>query len=344
MANYTIELREIVSNQDIFRFNYPFYDESKRKEFEEKFIKHFYFHEIGVETIDRFIFNLEEKFNTVFPYYNELFKTSIIEYDKLNNYDVKESYLINRESDNKSSGITSSVNQNFDVINSTSNEDRNINSNSSSLASNESNESEVSKNTLSSEESNTQTTQGTTTQTDETNKISSGTVTDNSKIDKKFLDTPQGKLNLDDSDYLTTLNQDTENKTTNSTNEEDVNATSQTSSNTSVNSSKNSTSENDVNRSLEVEGSQSIDNESNEVHKNSIVNESRQEQKVTNDMNNRIYSNGNSKEEFTRTMVGNIGVMTSTDLLSKHIELQKVLKKIELMFFDECEDLFMLIW
>ena len=344
MANYTIELREIVKEYDIFRFNYPFYDEHKRKEFEEKFIKHFYFREIGTETIDRFLFFLEEKFNTVFPYYNELFKTSIIEYDKLNNYDVKESYSINRESDSKSSGITSSVNQNFDVINSTSNEDKNVNSSLNSNVLNENVENESSKNVTSNQDNESSESESTSTQVQTTSNSNTSNTSENNKSDKKFLDTPQSLLNLDGANYLTTLNQDIDNKSSNVQATGESESNSNTSNNVNATNTKNSTSENDLDRSVESESTQTVENESSETQKNSVVNESRQEQKITNDMNNRVYSLGNSKEEFTRTMVGNIGVMTSTDLLSKHIELQKVLKKIEMMFFDECEDLFMLIY
>lgn len=344
MANYTIELKDVIKEHNIFAFNYPFYDESKRKEFEEKFIKHFYFREIGVETVDRFIFYLEEKFNTVFPYYNELFKTSKIEYDKLNNYDVTETHTISRESDSKSSGITSSVNQNFDVINSTSNEDRNVNSSLNSNVINENVEIESSKNVTSNQDNEISESESTSTQVQTNNKTSSSELSENSKSDKKFLDTPQGLLNLDGANYLTTLNQDIDNKSSNVNASEESESNSNTSNNVNAINTKNSSSENDLDRSVESESTQTVENESNETQKNSVVNESRQEQKITNDMNNRVYSLGNSKEEFTRTMVGNIGVMTSTDLLSKHIELQKVLTKIELMFFDECEDLFMLIY
>ena len=48
---------------------------------------------------------------------------------------------------------------------------------------------------------------------------------------------------------------------------------------------------------------------------------------------------------MTRTMKGNIGVMTASDLLTKHIELQKILRKLELDFFENvCDELFLSIW
>ena len=93
MAKYTIELRTLIeSGFPLFDFNYPFYNEEKRLEFQQHFIQHFYFYEIGCETAQRFKHYLIDKFNTVFPYYNELFRVEQIKYNELINYDVTEKY------------------------------------------------------------------------------------------------------------------------------------------------------------------------------------------------------------------------------------------------------------
>ena len=52
-------------------------------------------------------------------------------------------------------------------------------------------------------------------------------------------------------------------------------------------------------------------------------------------------SNGNSKEEYTLTSQGNIGITSSAELLDKW---RQVLLNIDLMIFDECNDLFMQIF
>ena len=49
-------------------------------------------------------------------------------------------------------------------------------------------------------------------------------------------------------------------------------------------------------------------------------------------------SNGNSKEEYTLTSQGNIGITSSAELLTKWRE---TLLNIDLMIFEECNDLFM---
>lgn len=91
MANYTIELRKILSSRDIFKsINYDFYEEAYRPIFEEKFIKRFYFREIGVETIERFLINLETTLNEIMPYYKHLYTTTTYKYNPILNYDVTE--------------------------------------------------------------------------------------------------------------------------------------------------------------------------------------------------------------------------------------------------------------
>ena len=52
-------------------------------------------------------------------------------------------------------------------------------------------------------------------------------------------------------------------------------------------------------------------------------------------------SSGNSKEEYTLTSQGNIGITSSAELLSKW---RDVLLNIDLMIFEECNDLFMQIF
>ena len=52
-------------------------------------------------------------------------------------------------------------------------------------------------------------------------------------------------------------------------------------------------------------------------------------------------SNGNSKEEYTLTSQGNIGITSSAELLAKWRE---IILNIDLMIFEECNDLFMQIF
>ena len=91
MAIYTMELRQILKDKDIFKaINYDLYNNDYKEIFEDKFIRRFYFREIGVETVGRFIINLETLLNEIMPYYTHLYKTTTYIYDPIINYDLTE--------------------------------------------------------------------------------------------------------------------------------------------------------------------------------------------------------------------------------------------------------------
>lgn len=114
MLNYhntkvTLELREIVeSGVDIWDFDYPsYYKGDDKKAFEKKVIDHYYFRQIGQETVGRFLHYFRAKMREIMPLYIqryesvELFKSIP---DPLQSYDLTETYT--RET--SSSGSTSS--------------------------------------------------------------------------------------------------------------------------------------------------------------------------------------------------------------------------------------------
>lgn len=91
MAQYTLELRTILKSRDIFKsIDYELYNNELKPIFEDKFIKRFYFREIGVETVNRFLINLEQTLNEIMPYYKQLYDTTLLQYDILNNTEVIE--------------------------------------------------------------------------------------------------------------------------------------------------------------------------------------------------------------------------------------------------------------
>ncbi|MGM9544667.1 MAG: hypothetical protein ACI3T9_06750 [Romboutsia timonensis] len=92
MALYTMELREIVNNTNIFDFDYPIFSEDYRKTFEEKFIDYFYYREIGCETVARFKHYLKQQLNLIMPYWNKIYLSQLIEQNITDNYDVTESF------------------------------------------------------------------------------------------------------------------------------------------------------------------------------------------------------------------------------------------------------------
>lgn len=316
MAEYTIELRHVVEGRNIFDFNYPFYDEKKRAEFERNFIRHFYFREIGAETIDRFMIYLEDKMNVIFPYYNKLFEAATVEYDLLNNYNLTEEFETTRKNKGKTHGISSTVGQLFGDSNSENKQARTVTGTGEIDSTGKDTETET-----------------TETDTATTNKQTVDTTNDKTtseNVTKKFLDTPQGLTDLTNSKYLTTLNQDTASGT-----EKDVGK--QT-------TDGEGTVDTDVDRTLTRNRTDNQTSESKEITDDTLTGTTHDEQKTTQDNDSRTYLDSEQKEVHKLTRIGNIGVQTGADMIRIHVELQKTLRKIERMFFDECEDLFMLVY
>ena len=349
MANYTIELKDVVAcGHNIFDFKYPFYDERKRPEFEEKFIKHFYFREICCPTVDRFKMYLQDKMLTVFPYYNELFNAASIEYSILNNYNLTEEFTRSVEGEGKSAGISSNVAQLFGTQETETNSNGTVDTTGNSDTVGKDTEKETTNsNTEGTNHSETTTSEASeTTNKQVSSGTSSETVTDSRKNVRKFLDTPQGKVDLTDTEYLTDLTDTTDsgNQSKNGTNNQTVNSEGEGSKTGSSETTGGNTSDTDTTRNLERDSTVNQETTGREVSENHGTSTVTDEQKSTQDTNTRLYSDSKQTETHKLTRIGNIGVDTDSDMIEKHIRLQKTLKQIELLFFNECEDLFMMVY
>lgn len=62
---------------------YPIFDEGYRKILNGKIIDEYYNQEIGTETIDNFTLIIRKKMDQIMPYFNQLYKSTQIEYDAL---------------------------------------------------------------------------------------------------------------------------------------------------------------------------------------------------------------------------------------------------------------------
>lgn len=82
MATFTMELREVLDRTDNIGLNeYPIFDESYREGLNKKIVDHFYYREIGQETVDMFIHFLRRKMNEIMPLYNQLYKSEALALD-----------------------------------------------------------------------------------------------------------------------------------------------------------------------------------------------------------------------------------------------------------------------
>lgn len=324
MAKYTIELRDVAKHYPLFSFPYPFYDEKKRKEFEQSFVRHFYFREICCPSVEQFLFYLEDKMNIVFPYYNELMRTAQIEYDVENPYKLTETYTRSIDRQDKMHGVFSGVDQlqrsesgQTDTENETNRnesqtgtgKDVSIDSGTAKTVKAETVDSESSRNA---------------------NTTGSGNTTDI----EKFLDTPQGLTDLSESDYLTNLTRK------NGTNSSEQDVTESGTGKTETDGTTTTTDER--NGTVSRETKNDVEGKETATGKTSVQAES--EQKATQDSNTRSENVGKQLETYTMTRKGNIGVNPASHEIDCHINTQRTLKRIEEMFFNECEDLFMMVY
>lgn len=126
MSKYTTELRWVIENGYDLQLNeYPIFDENYREELNQKIINHYYFREIGFETVGLFRFYLKQTMNEIMPYYNQLYKSALIEIDPLNTIDFTETLTRTKiGNDTKNFNEDTTVNSNGD---SNSNSTKNTN-------------------------------------------------------------------------------------------------------------------------------------------------------------------------------------------------------------------------
>lgn len=102
----TMELREVVKDCDIFdRCDpFPIWDECHRGELEKKIIEHYYFRQIGFETVGRFKFKLNTRLREIMPRMNKLYKTTLYKYNPIENYNMEEQGTNKRKADSETLG------------------------------------------------------------------------------------------------------------------------------------------------------------------------------------------------------------------------------------------------
>lgn len=76
-SKLTIELRDVLAGGvDIWAFDYPsYYTGAQKLAFEQKVVDHYYFRQIGQETVGRFLHMFKTKVREIMPYYVDMYKT-----------------------------------------------------------------------------------------------------------------------------------------------------------------------------------------------------------------------------------------------------------------------------
>lgn len=72
----------------VFDFDFPIYDEDYRSVLETKILNHYYTREIGFETVGLWKHFLQMRLTEIMPYYNQLYKSTLIEFNPMYDTDL----------------------------------------------------------------------------------------------------------------------------------------------------------------------------------------------------------------------------------------------------------------
>ena len=148
----------------VFDFPFPIFDESYRILLEKKILKHYYTREIGLETVGLWKLKLDTKLNEIMPFYNQLYKSTLLEFNPLYDVDLTRDHKLTKKETAKQT------------------ENANINTNETGSQINDSN----------------------TNNTNTTGSTSEETASGTKQHYDKYSDTPQGSLiNVQNDTYLT---------------------------------------------------------------------------------------------------------------------------------------------
>ena len=90
----------------IFDFKFPIFDEKYRNVLETKIIRHYYTREIGAETVGLWKHWLNTKLNEIMPYYNQLYKSELLEFNPLYDVDISREHTSTSNGTKKDTGET----------------------------------------------------------------------------------------------------------------------------------------------------------------------------------------------------------------------------------------------
>lgn len=117
----------------VFDFTFPIFDESYRSVLETKILKHYYTREIGLETVGLWKLKLETKLNEIMPFYNQLYKSELLEFNPLYDVDLIRDHKLNKTENTKQMGTEEIDSTKNGSVTDETNTEENGNQNSTSV-------------------------------------------------------------------------------------------------------------------------------------------------------------------------------------------------------------------
>lgn len=93
--------------------NFPIFDEDYRLGLEKKILKHYYINEIGFETVGLWKLYLNNRLNEIMPYYNQLYKSELLDFNPFYDIDLttKSDRNINGDEDTSNDSTSNTTNK-----------------------------------------------------------------------------------------------------------------------------------------------------------------------------------------------------------------------------------------
>lgn len=339
MSKYTTEVRFICENYaglkesvdyhsvgnviekargKVFDFEFPIYDESYRGILETKILKHYYTREIGFETVALWKLWLDKRLNEIMPYYNQLYKSTTLEFNPFYDVDLttdskrnidhdeatSETGTSKMVRDEESKEVTDGTNKRTDNLSAKTDNNTVINSENSASGSNENTRSD--------------------------NLAHADTTNTSSNTMVAYSDTPQGALTgVQNLNYLTTATQTTATQTVQNNGTETGTVRNEGSERSSENGTTTTKGEDTVTNT----GTQTVDSDVT-VNKSGTQTDNGN----TQDNGTRTYTN---IDDYLEHVKGKRGSQSYAELLMQY---RKTFLNIDMQIIDELEDLFMNLW
>lgn len=182
----------------VFDFNFPIFDEAYRNVLESKILKHYYTREIGLESVGLWKLKMDTKLNEIMPYYNQLYKSELLDFNPFYDVDLTRDHTLNRSEQSEQTGNETADATKNGTINTTTTRTADTKETGNKDGTQRENI-DVSENQETEQNSKSDTDIKNT-----TGNTSESTATNNKTHYDKYSDTPQGSLqNVQNDTYLT---------------------------------------------------------------------------------------------------------------------------------------------
>lgn len=99
----------------IFNFDFPIFDEEYRLPLEKKILRHYYTREISEETVGLWKLRLQDRLCMIMPYYNQLYKSELLEFNPLYDVDLTKTHTGEAEgNEDQIRGINTEIDSTLD--------------------------------------------------------------------------------------------------------------------------------------------------------------------------------------------------------------------------------------